>query len=192
MEKKKGAYFSNLRRVPVMLPAIAIVICVKKAKRENKGDKVKRIASAPVIITIMSIALFLGGCAQEANRGSLVKTALTLRNSTDYEIESFGLQFMGSARIKRINPMDQPVNYDGSFADDLTLKPGEEVSFVFSVGTNELPEPWGVNMNIAGVESLCCSSGTITFDGVKRYEITLDDSPGEDGKPQFLFTAFSD
>jgi hypothetical protein len=150
----------------------------------------KKIVSALVII--MSIAVLLGGCAREANRGSLVKAELALRNSTDYEIESFGLQFMGSTRIKRINPMEQPVNYDGSFMDDLSLKPGEEGLFMFNIGTNELPEPWGVNMHIAGVESLCYSKGTITFDSVKGYEITLDDAPDEDGNPRFLFTAFSD
>lgn len=150
----------------------------------------KRIAAALVII--MSIPILLGGCAREANRGSLVMTELALRNSTDYEIESFGLQFMGSSQIKRVNPMEQPVNYDGTFMDDLSIKSGEEGLFMFNIGTNELSEPWGVNMSIAGEESLCYSSGTITFDGVKGYEITLADSPDEDGKPQFLFTAFSD
>ncbi|MDR3085404.1 MAG: hypothetical protein LBU47_03720 [Christensenellaceae bacterium] len=148
----------------------------------------KKIVTALVILTAMAFAL--GGCMLSDDSGSIIRTQLTLRNATDYEIESFGLQFMGSAR--RVNPMEYPYSDDGTQVDDLSLKPGEERSFMFSIGTNELPEPWGVNMNIAGEESLCYSSGTITFDGVKGYEITLDDSPDEDGKPQFLFTAFSD
>jgi hypothetical protein len=149
---------------------------------------VKRIASA--LIVIMAISLLLNGCGLSEDRGSLVKTPLTLRNSTDYEIESFGFQFMGST--KRVNPMEQPVNDDGSFVDDLSLNPGEEREFSFSIGTNEVSEPWSVNMSIAGVENLCYSNGTITFDGVKGYEITLDDSLDEDGNPQFRFTALRD
>jgi hypothetical protein len=149
----------------------------------------KKIISTFIIIT--AIALSLSGCSD--GRGSLVETTLTLRNASDYEIESFGFQFWGSTQIKRVNPMEQPVNDDGYFVDDLSIKPGEEREFTFNIGTNELPEPWGVNMSIAGVESLCYSSShTITFDGVKGYEITLDDSPDEDGNPQFLFTAFDD
>lgn len=147
---------------------------------------VKKIVT--IFAGVTAIVLLLGGCMLSGGRGSVAQTPLTLRNSTDYEIESFGLQFMGSTAIKRVNPMEQPVKKDGSF-DDTSLKPGEEREFTFNIGANELPEKWGVNMNIAGVESLCYSKGTITFDGVKGYEITLADSLDEDGNPQFLFTA---
>jgi hypothetical protein len=144
-----------------------------------------------VLAGVMAIVLLLGGCMFSGGRGSRVETPLTLRNSTDYEIESFAFQFMGSLEIKRITPMEQPVKEDGTF-DDTSLKSGEEREFTFNIGTNELPEKWGVNMSIAGVEKLCYSKGLITFDGVKGYEITLDDSPDENGNPQFLFTAMDD
>jgi hypothetical protein len=149
----------------------------------------KKTISAFLIITAM--ALMLGGCMFSDGRGSIVKTPLTLRNATDYEIESFGLIFMGSTQIKRVNPMEYPYNDDGTQANT-SLEPGEEREFTFSIGTNELTEPWGVNMNIAGAEDLGYSNGTITFDDVKGYEITLDDTPDEEGNLRFLFTAFSD
>jgi hypothetical protein len=140
----------------------------------------------------MAIVLMLSGCMLSRNRGSLVETPLTLRNSSDYEIESFSFQFMWDTRIKRITPMESLIKDDGSLEDDTSLKPGEEREFTFRFGTNELSEAWGVNMGIVGVESLCYSNGIITLDGVKGYEITLDDFPDEDGKLQFLFTAFID
>ncbi|MDR0356659.1 MAG: hypothetical protein LBJ64_13135 [Deltaproteobacteria bacterium] len=142
-------------------------------------------------LVIMATAISLGGCMFAEGRGPLVATPLTLINKTEREIESFGFQFMGSAKIKRTNPMEHPVKEDGSF-DDTSLKPGEERKFIFNIGANEVSEDWGVNMKIAGEESLCYSKGLITFDGVKGYEITLDDSPDEDGRPQFVFAALAD
>jgi hypothetical protein len=113
-----------------------------------------------------------------------VETTLTLRNSTDYEIKSFGFQFWGSTKIKRNNPMEHPVE------DDTSLKPGEEREFTFNIGTNELPEPWGVNLTVVEAER-GRSHGAISFDGVSGYEITFDGF-SDDGDLLFLFTAFDD
>ena len=78
------------------------------------------------LVVIMVIALLFGGCMLSYGRGSIVETTLTFRNSSDYEIESFGLLFLGSTSIKRINPMEYPIE------DDRSLKPGEEREFIYA------------------------------------------------------------
>jgi len=115
-------------------------------------------------------------------RGSIVETTLTFRNSSDYEIESFGLLFLGSTSIKRINPMEYPIE------DDRSLKPGEEREFTFNIGSNELPENWGVNLGVVEI-GRCDSRNTIFFADVSGYDITFDGF-SDDGSLKFLFTAF--
>jgi hypothetical protein len=128
-------------------------------------------------LIVTAMALSLNGCSDGS--GDPVETSLTLRNSSDYEIEHFGLQYWGSTKIERVNPMEYPLE------DDTSLKPGEEREFTFVVGTNELSEAWGVSMSVGR------SNGTITFAGVIGYEITFDGF-SDDGEPKFLFTAFDE
>jgi hypothetical protein len=151
--------------------------------QNERGISMKKIST--MIAIAAGVALTLSGCMIESGRGSLVETSLTLRNSTGYDIESFALQFMGSTGIKRINPMESPVESGTS------LKSGEKRTFTFSIGKNEVPEPWSVNMRIAEVENTCHSIGTISLDGVESYEITFDGLSGEDDL-RFTFAALGD
>ena len=142
----------------------------------------KKMISAFLIITVL--ALSFSSCMLSYGRGSIVQTSLTLRNSTDYEIKSFGLQFWGNVNIERVNPMEYPSEKDTS------IKSGEEREFIFHVGTNELPEAWGVNLSVTDAEKTH-SFNTVSFEGASGYDITFY-GYSEAGDPQFLFTAFED
>ena len=147
---------------------------------DREGNNMKKIATVLIIITTM--ALLLSGCMISANRGSMVDATLTLRNSTDYDIKGFALQFWGSTQIKRVNPMEAPLG------DDSSLKPGEERTFDFKVGSNEVPGPWGVNFTIEVMETTCRSDITISLEDAPRYDITFGGF--SDNEPQFIFTAY--
>ena len=138
----------------------------------------KKIVLAVSIILTISATLLIGGCTDDAD----VKMTVTLINASEYDIEGFGLQYMGD-NSRRRNPMEYPAEEDSS------LKSGEERQFTFNISRNDLPDQWGVNLGVVGIEGMCYSQGYITLSDVKGYEITLY-AIDANGKLSFLFTPF--
>ena len=135
----------------------------------------KKGLKATTIILALTTILLLVGCAD-----SLTTVTVTFNNASEYDIEGFGLQYMGD-NTSRKNPMEYPAEEDNS------LKAGEERKFTFNISKNELPDKWGVNLGIAGIEGMSYSQGTITLSDVSGYEITVYDND-HNGGMRFLFT----
>jgi len=137
----------------------------------------KRIIKAAIIILATGATLLLGGCTDD---GEPIPMTVTFSNASDYDIEGFGLQYLGE-NSRRKNPMEYPAG------DDSSLKSGEEREFTFYISERDLPDKWGVNISIVGKEGLSSSHGTITLSDVNGYIITFY-GDGSDGDLYFLFT----
>jgi len=142
----------------------------------------KKIFSA-LIIMALTVLLF-NGCMLSSGRGPIVEKSLTLRNLTGYEIESFGLIFLGSTYIARVNPMEYPVE------EDQSLKPGEERTFTFNIGENETLENWGINFGLTE-ELKAYTNGILVFDGASGYDISFNGFT-DDGDMAFSLISFDE
>lgn len=130
----------------------------------------KRIMTTLIITAIIAvfIALSLNGCS--LLNGNTIEVKFTLKNSTDYEIES--IEYFKPPRWGSSNPNTDILN-----SKDETLKPGEEREFSIWLYRDQLSSG-GMLLRVAGMEDTFMdnSDNDISFEGAKGFEITCDDN----------------
>ena len=127
-----------------------------------------------MILTILAAAILIAGTAACVDNNPLVTVTVTLRNSTEHELET--LIFQIPPTRGSYSPMYYLISPDGEYGrDPVSLKPGEERAFEIGIPKRDLGNQGWAVIRISGDDEDYTSDFIRVHAGSdNRFNITAD------------------